>query len=234
MRRLVFPTSDALYDFAAADFTRRSQSSIHERGTFHVLLCGGETPIPLYRRLASEPWRSRIEWDRVIIGWSDERCVPENHPASNYGRVRAALFSHLPIPPKHVLRIRGEEDPKVEAAAYARRLKAAMNHDVPDLALLGMGADGHTASLFPGHPALFEDREWYVPVHVPSLDPAWRVTATYPLLNACRQALFLVTGTSKADALARARSGALSPATLVRPEHGDVIWLVDRSAQQQV
>jgi 6-phosphogluconolactonase len=234
MKTIIFKELDALYRHAADMFAQQATLSIQESGRFLVLLSGGKTPIPLYRTLAQEPWRSRIDWDNVFIGWSDERCVPPQHEASNFRAAEEALLSHVPIPNEHVLRIEGEHDPTAEALAYETKLRSALGRESSvDLALLGMGADGHTASLFPADPALQEREHWFVPVHIPSMAQPWRITATLPLLNGCKKVVFLAPGQEKARALARIRIGGMLPAGLVRPRNGDAVWLVDRAATSQ-
>ncbi|MFC2108407.1 6-phosphogluconolactonase [Candidatus Bipolaricaulota bacterium] len=231
MKTIVFSKQDDLYRHAAELFTQLAERSIQKGGRFLVLLSGGSTPIPLYERLTQDPWRARIDWGNVFVGWSDERCVPPQHEASNFRMAEEALLSHVPIPDGHVLRIEGELDPSVEAVAYESRIRSLLGREVGvDLALLGLGTDGHTASLFPGHQALQEEDRWFAPVHIPSIAHPWRITATLPLLNASKKVVFLATGRDKAHAFSRIRHGALLPAGLVRPQDGDTTWLVDASA----
>ena len=234
MKIIVFREIDSLYLHAATVFTQQAEQAIQSRGRFIVLLSGGMTPRPLYQLLAQDVWRAQIDWSNVVVGWSDERCVPADHAASNYKLAYEALLSHVPIPADHVLRIDGEIDPEEAASTYEANLRRVIGSESgADLALLGLGTDGHTASLFPAHPALHEDECWFVPVHVPEMAQPWRISATLPLLNASRRALFLVTGKEKAHALARIRNGAFLPAGLIRPQAGGAVWLADQAATSQ-
>jgi 6-phosphogluconolactonase len=233
MRLLQFSDHEALYAAAADRFVHLAGAAIRTRGRFVVLLSGGSTPVPLYRRLCIDPWRSCIDWSRLLIGWGDERCVPPEHPASNYHVAKDALLAHVPLPDQQVIRIRGELDPSQEASAYGERLRSAMGSSddaVIDLTLLGLGADGHTASLFPGDPALNVEEGVFVPVHRPQETPPWRITASLPLLNASREILFLVTGKEKAHALAAVRAGSDLPAAQICPSSGKTAWMADRTA----
>lgn len=234
MKRIVFKDHDDLYRHAADLFAQQANLSIQRAGRFVVLLSGGATPLPLYRRLTQDPWRSQIDWQNVFVGWSDERCVPPNHEASNFRTAKEALLSHVPIPDNHVFRIEGENDPTSGALAYETQLRALLGQESgADLALLGLGTDGHTASLFPANPALQEDERWFVPVHVPEMAQPWRVTATLSLLNGCKKVVFLVTGQEKTYALARIRNGMMLPAGLIRPQNGSAVWLVDQASSSQ-
>jgi len=234
MKTIIFSEQDELYRYAADLFTRLAERSIQERGRFLVLLSGGRTPIPLYQQLTKDPWRSRIDWENVFVGWSDERCVPLHHKESNFGAANEALLSHVPIPLDHVLRIEAERDPTTASLAYETRLRSVLGREsCVDLALLGLGTDGHTASLFPGQQALQENERWFVPVHIPAAPQPRRISATLPLLNGCKSVILLVTGEDKQDAFTRILSGELLPAGLVRPQSGDVIWLVDESASSE-
>ncbi len=233
MRLLQFSDRDALYAAAADRFVHLARDAIRQRGRFCVLLSGGSTPIPLYRRLCIDPWRTRVDWSRLLIGWGDERCVPPDHPASNYRAALEAVLSHVPIPPEQVFRIRGELDPSREASAYGERLRSAMGRSddaVIDLSLLGLGTDGHTASLFPGDPSLDVKESVFIPVHRPHETPPWRITASLPFLNASREILFLITGKEKAHALAAVRAGSDLPAAQIWPASGRIIWIADRTA----
>lgn len=204
-----------------------------------VALAGGRTPEALYRLLAHTPHRERIPWERVEFFWGDERCVPPDHPDSNYGMVREALLAHVPIPDANVHRMRGECDDAVQAARdYEEVLRRACGVEVDtrprlDLCLLGLGSDGHTASLFPGSPAIRERRRWVAAGRTGKLD-AWRLTLTPAVVNHARHVLFLVTGAEKADTVRAVLEGPQDPdrlpAQIVRPAHGQLEWLLDRGA----
>jgi 6-phosphogluconolactonase len=215
-----------------------ARRDIAHRGRFLLALSGGSTPRPLYELLASRPFATRIDWPRVHMFWGDERCVPPDQPESNYRMAREALLDHVPLPPANVHRIRGEDKPTEAAAAYAESLGAFFGSrdssptESFDLVLLGMGADGHTASLFPGSAAAKESRRWVVAT--PGPEPgSWRVSLTPVLLNASENVTFLVTGADKAERLKDVLEGGqpdLLPAQLIRPTHGALHWMIDAAA----
>ncbi|HUF60527.1 MAG TPA: 6-phosphogluconolactonase [Verrucomicrobiales bacterium] len=191
-----------------------------------ISLCGGGTPRPVYEALAGEPG---IDWARLRLTFSDERCVPPDHPQSNYGMARESLLERVPVVSGQVLRLEGEAAPEEAARRSeavlrlwaAERAEAVFRHDV---ILLGVGEDGHTASLFPGTAALNEQVRWVVPNAGP--DGSVRLTFTFPLLNAARTVAFLVEGERKRAVVERALEGSDDPAAQVRPEAGSVTWLV--------
>ena len=229
---------------AAEEVTARIEAAVRARGAALVALSGGSTPRGLHALLADDaaPFRARVPWERLHVFWGDERPVPPDHPESNYRMAEESVLGHVPILPAHVHRIEGEDpDPAQAAARYAdelRRVFAAhdrLERGWPrfDLILLGMGADGHTASLFPGTDAVHETARPVVAVWVPKLH-THRITLTPPVLNRADCALFLVTGSDKAEALAAVLEGPsrpdVYPSQLVRPAAGPPIWLVDRAA----
>lgn len=205
---------------------------------FSVALSGGSTPERLYALLAVPEFASQIVWSRVHIFWGDERCVPPDHPDSNYRMARETLLGRVPIPPENVHRIVGELDPPQAAALYEQHLQTFLG-DKPrfDLILLGMGNDGHTASLFPHTPALHEQTRWVVANHAPA-QPSWRVTLTPLAINAAAQVVFLVAGSEKAETLRRVLNGPYIPdelpAQLVQPSNGELTWMVDRAAARLI
>ena len=230
---------DELAQAAAEEITRSIEEAVASRGRFTIALSGGSTPKPVYRLLAEEPYLSRIAWDRVHVFWVDERHVPPDHPDSNFGMAHGALLSRVPIPTDNVHRIRSEK-PDAERAAeeYGWALRSAFDLDEGqwprfDLVLLGLGADGHTASLFPGSDAIRERSRLVIAPWVSSLG-AYRITLTLPVLNRAAAALFLVSGEEKAEALRTVVDGDYQPdrfpAQAVRPEEGRLLWLVDRAA----
>lgn len=227
MKRIEFTEGDALYDRAVRGFEILAGEAVRRRGRFLVALSGGSTPIPLYERLT----RSRVvDWESVHLFWSDERCVPSDDLASNYGATRSALLDRVPVPIEQIHRIEGEQPPLEAADAYEILARGTLGEAGRfDLVLLGIGADGHVASLFPRHQALTETERWILPVHVPA-EPAWRITMTLPLINAARNVQFLVVGREKANALYRIERGEDLPAVLVRPTDGEVTWLTDGEA----
>ncbi len=231
----VHETLSALEDAAAAFIVSRMHTSIQERGKCIVSLSGGDTPRGVYRRLATPPLRSRIDWNRVHVCFGDERLVPPDDPQSNFGMAKAELISHVAIPAENVHRMRGECAAVDAAGEYAKELTELLTGrtDRFDLVLLGVGEDGHTASLFPGTGVLDEQVEMVRAVYVPRLS-AWRVTLTYPLLNNARDVMFLVAGRSKARIVQRVLSAPLPlrdlPATMIRPANGNVLWMLDTDA----
>jgi 6-phosphogluconolactonase len=232
---VIQPSLEALSREAASRFQRLATESIAAVGRFSVALSGGSTPRVLYRLLGEPPLREVIDWPRVHLFWGDERFVPAEHPDSNYRMAREAFISKAPIPSGNVHRIPTESgNPETAAAQYEETLHRFFAQTPNfDLVLLGLGADGHTASLFPGSPALDEHDRLVLATHVPKLD-AWRLTLTPPVLRRARHALFLVSGSDKAPILREVLEGPYDPnrlpAQLVRPEKGDLTWLVDEAA----
>ncbi len=226
----IVPSPHHLVRTAADRFVSLASEAIANRGRFAVALAGGSTPEPAYALLAEPPIVHKVDWTRVEVFWGDERCVPPDHPDSNYRMARRAFLDHVPIPEENVHRMRGELPPDEAVAAYRLELQKALGADGRfDLILLGMGPDGHTASLFPGTDAVDERTRSVVAVHVEALD-AWRITLTLPVINAARRVIFLVSGEAKAETLARVYAGELLPAALVEPVCGELTWLVDRAA----
>lgn len=240
---IVLPDADAVAWEAAARLTTAARQAVQARGRFTLALSGGATPLRLYSLLGMGEWLVRAPWEQAHIFWADERCVPPDHPESNYGAARAALLVRLPTPVEQIHRWYGEaSDPQAEARRYAdvlRRHSDRAANGMPrlDLILLGMGVDGHTASLFPHTAALRVTDAPTAANHVPQLG-ATRLTLTFPALNAARAVLFLVTGAEKARTLARVLEGPLQPEDLpaqgVRPSDGTLTWLVDAAAATEL
>lgn len=239
-RMLTLPDLEAVSHAAAEDFVDLAGEAIRGRGRFCVALAGGTTPRRLYELLAAKPYRRQVAWDAVEFFWGDERAVPPNHPDSNYGLADATLLGPLDVLPDVVHRIRGDR-PDRDAAAWdyqreiARVFGVAAEGRPPafDLVLLGMGADGHTASLFPYTKALWERRRWVVSHFVPKLN-ADRFTLTPPILNRAKEIRLLVTGADKAPALRAVLKGPRDverlPVQIVQPDAGRLIWLLDQAA----
>ena len=208
-------------------------------GPFRLALSGGSTPRRLYEILSSPGFGKTILWHRVHLFFADERCVPADHPESNFGLVRAALLDRLSQPPAKVFRMEGEASDPAEAA---RRYEEAIRSDFGrqasgmDLVLLGVGADGHTASLFPGADSLEEERRWVLATDPPGEGGRRRMTLTLPLLNESTEVWFLATGQAKAAILARihGEGGADLPAGRVRARPGQVTWFLDRAASSRL
>jgi 6-phosphogluconolactonase len=233
----VFPDPQSLAHAAAALFQESASKAIAQRGVFTVALAGGSTPRLTYSLLAAEPYRSQIEWDKIHFFWGDERCVPPDHPDSNYRMAREALLSHIPIAPDHVHRIQGENpDAASAAAAYENEIRSVFGAvELPafDLVLLGLGPDGHTLSLFPGSAALAGPPELVVANWVEKFK-TWRITITARLANHAACILFQVEGEDKASPLHEVLYGAYDPgkypAQLIRPADGECYWFVDQLA----
>ncbi|MFQ5709994.1 MAG: 6-phosphogluconolactonase, partial [bacterium] len=208
---------------------------VRRQGSCNLTLAGGNTPRDVYVRLGLGTIQSQIKWDRVHLYWGDERTVPPDHPDSNYGMVKATLLSRIAIPDENVHRIRGEMAPREAAAEYAALLQEHFDNKPPrfDLVLLGLGGDGHTASLFPTSRALEEQNRWVKAVFVPKFN-TWRVTLTFPVLNNAREVIFLVAGSEKAKIVQRvldcAQPTMEMPATLIRPHKGKLLWMLDAEA----
>ena len=215
---------------AAEHFVALAGRTVATRGQFTVALAGGSTPRAAYALLARDEFAARVDWLRVHVFWGDERCVPPDHPDSNYRMARETLLDHVPIPTDNIHRIQGELNPDQAASIYQDELQAVLGTGERfDLILLGMGVDGHTASLFPGTTALEERERAVVAVYVEKMQ-RWRVTLTLPIINAARHVLFLVSGDAKAGVLAQINAGVRLPASLVQPSHGELTWLVDQNA----
>ena len=230
----VFPSSAAaLAEGTAELFALRAAEAVEERGRFRAALAGGTTPLAAYRRLAASPWADLVPWASVELFFGDERCVGECDCERNDAAVREALLLHVPVPPENVHPV-----PSLEAdgaGRYERLLRerfASLAPAVPvfDLVLLGLGEDGHTASLFPGHPAALEAERLVVRVDGAPKPPPSRVTFTLPLLNAARTVVFVVSGRNKREALGRVLSGDRSlPAACVDPPVGERLFFLDRA-----
>jgi len=231
---LVFDTPEAVAEKAAADFAVFVQQTLATKDRFTVALPGGVTPKLFFTRLAQEPYPTQIPWSKVWVFWGDERCVPPDHPESNFGVAKQYLLDKVPIANSHVFRIHGEDAPPETARAYARTLHDVFKMDgqwpVFDLIILGMGPDGHTASLMPRTAALEEEQRWVVENVVRSLQTI-RITMTLPVINHARQVWFLVTGAKKNAAYSRVQAGPTLdyPASLIEPENGKLTWYVDKA-----
>lgn len=223
-----------LFEAAAAEFATQASAAVRATGKFTVALSGGSTPKALYSLLATKPG---IPWDRIYFFWGDERHVPPNHPESNYRMANQALLSKVPARAENIFRIHSEEkDASAAALQYEQTLKDFF-HLSPgafprfDLIFLGVGPDGHTASLFPGTSALNENRRLVVANWVPKFNTD-RITFTFPLLNAAACVIFLLSGADKAATLQEVleNKSANLPSQKVCPVNGKLIWMVDEPA----
>lgn len=241
-----FPTPDALADAVARHLASCAKEAISARGRFVVALSGGSTPRAAYLRLATRDSRlTPDDWRQTRALWGDERCVPPDDPRSNYRMAKEVLLDRVPIPPEQVHRIRGEEEPEKAAADYELELErvlgchpersegAALRMTCIDLVLLGLGEDGHTASLFPGQRSVHETQRWAIAVLAPDRK-LWRVTLTPAILNLASNVTFVVSGANKAQTLQRVLEQPSNPDALpaqaIRPVHGRLTWMVDEAA----
>lgn len=228
----------ALARTLAQRFVDLGRTAIAQRGSFHVALSGGSTPRAAYELLGIDPLRGELSWRDVVVYFGDERCVPPDDDASNYRMARRAFLDTVGIPPANVHRIRGEIDPREAASEYASELRADLgNAPKFDLVLLGLGLDGHTASLFPGTPPETDAGALVRAVYAQS-QAMWRVTMTPAVINAARTVVFAVDGGDKASILAAVYDGPVDtrtyPAQVVRPEPGRLVWMVDAAAANRL
>ena len=238
MKINVYPDKEALTEAAATIILERMDAILEHgtSGSMSIALAGGNTPKSVYSYLAASGFTN---WSRVHLFWGDERTVPPDHVESNYRMVRQALLDHVAIPESNIHRIYGEYKPADAAQAYEKTLRSHFEQQIPafDLVLLGMGDDGHTASLFPATSALDKEKEFVSAVHVPKLQ-TWRITLTYPVLNNAKTVIFMVAGSSKARKIGLILRDGLKtkayPASLVKPEHGELIWLLDADAARSL
>lgn len=241
MNIAIYPDIDVISQQAAQYVVRIATESIATHGRFTIALSGGTTPRKLYGLLGTEPYLSQIDWILVHIFWSDERCVPPDNEESNYHLAHEVLLSKIPIPAPQVHRMPAEMSNRNTASQeYADEMRRVFGtNDIPnfDLIQLGMGPEGHTASLFPHQASLHEQQRLVMPVSVPKPPPD-RLTFTPPLLNAARNVLFLLTGSDKADALHAVLENPYNPdeypAQIVRPSDGEVTWMVDTAAAEKL
>jgi 6-phosphogluconolactonase len=230
-----FPDLEALSRAAAGIFLEEARGSLAHQGRFAVALSGGATPRRTYELLATEPFRDRVNWQQVHIFWGDERGVPPEDAQSNYRLARRAFLDHVPLPPENIHPIPAFPSVDLGARHYEAELQAFFGQAPPrfDLIFLGLGADGHTASLFPGSPVLGEERRWVTGVPPPGQGVA-RVTLTAWAINRAALVVFLVAGKDKALALKNVVEGPREPqrcpVQLIRPASGRVLWLVDTEA----
>jgi 6-phosphogluconolactonase len=232
----VFADPEAVAAEAARRIVELARAAVDERGAFSIALSGGSTPRRVYELLAGGEFRDEVDWPNVHVFFGDERMVPPDHAESNYRMASEALLSRVPLPAENVQRIEGVGDAAANASDYESVMRGFFGDaEWPrfDLVFLGMGDDGHTASLFPNSAALSETRAWVAANWVEKLS-TWRITLTAPAINAARRVAFLVTGASKAERLSEVLNGARDPSRLpsqmIRPRDGALEWYVDRAA----
>jgi 6-phosphogluconolactonase len=233
----VWPTPAEVAAGAAELFVSAASAAEEAHGVARIAVSGGTTPKAMFALLAdrSAPYFACVPWAKLHLFWVDERCVPPDNDESNYKMTYEAMLSKVPLPPRQIHRMQGELDPEVAASQYEAALRAEFGPDDPvfDLVLLGMGDDGHTASLFPHTQALHETQRLVVANHVPQKD-TWRITLTWPVINRARQVAFLIEGAGKAQVLGEVLLGAYDPESkpsqLIRPDNGELTFLLDAAA----
>ncbi len=229
----VVPDAKALAQSAAERTVVIASQAITERGRFSIALSGGSTPKALFELLASDAYVRTIDWPHWEIYFGDERCVPPTHPDSNFRMASEALLDHVPLKPENIHRMKGEMEPNQAAVEYGKMLKEKFGPGGLDLILLGMGDDGHTASLFPGTSALDETDHRCIANFVPKLN-VWRITMSAPFINRARNVMILVGGKSKTQRVAEVLEGPRDPKRLpiqlIEPSSGHLLWLLDADA----
>ncbi len=244
----VYINFKSLVEAAAEQVVRIANLAVAERGSFYIALSGGSTPRALYERLAHPDLASKVDWTKVHIFWGDERCVSHDDPESNYRLAKETLLDRIPLPPGNIHPIQGELEPELAAREYEQEIiqifgqSSTMSPLVPafDLILLGMGEDGHTASLFPGSPALLEEKRWVAAVehNTPPPPLVSRVTLTPVLINSANNVIFLISGKSKAKRLRAVLEGEFNPerlpAQIINPKNGNLFWMLDKAAAKLI
>jgi 6-phosphogluconolactonase len=233
----IFADANEVARAAALRFVELARASVEAQGRFSVALAGGSTPKRIYELLAGEDFAARCDWSSVHVFFGDERCVPPDHAESNYRMANESLLSRVPLPGENVHRLRGEGDAVANARLYEDELRGYFGEDAAwpefDLVMLGMGDDGHTASLFPGTHALDARAAWVAANWVEKFE-SYRVTLTAPAINHARHVMFIVTGAGKAGPLHQVLRGAHDPhrlpAQLIQPRPGTLSWFLDEAA----
>jgi 6-phosphogluconolactonase len=229
---IISPTTNKTIESASKFFLDCYLESIHDRGYFSVVLSGGSTPEPLYENLSHV---DKIQWDKVFVFWGDERNVPPDHPNSNYRMAYDSLLSQVSIPEENVFRIKGELSPESAADDYNNTLNSFFDYHekIFDLIILGMGTDGHTASLFPGSDALREETRWVVHNFISQLE-SWRITLTFPAIVLAREIIVLVVGEKKAEILKTVleedEDNDNLPIKNIASSNKEITWIVDQKA----
>ena len=240
----VEPDAAALARRAAQYFVEMADEAVDAQGRARIAISGGSTPKAAFELLGDpgQPWRARMQWDKLDLYWVDERCVPPDDAESNYRMTREALLDRVPLRPEQIHRMEGELDPEQAASRYESELRNSFRlegAELPrfDLIALGMGPDGHTASLFPHTPALHEMGRLVTANHVAQKD-TWRITLTWPVINRANSVFFLVDGSDKAQILNEVLTGTRDvdrlPSQLIWPASGILTLFLDKSAAAQL
>jgi 6-phosphogluconolactonase len=231
----IYADPESLSHAAAELFAAEARQAVTDRGRFTVALSGGETPRRTYELLAQETFRDLVPWQNTHIFWGDERCVPANDLRNNARMAQQALLDHVPLPQHQVYPMICNGSPQEAAAKYEALLRGYFATAPPcfDLILLGLGENGHTASLFPGTSVLDEQQRWVADLYVAE-EGLHRLTLTTPVINQAARVVFLVSGSDKAHILRRAvaetQDSSDIPARIIKPTDGELLWLVDREA----
>lgn len=236
----IYPDAEALNNAAAELIADEAHQAAQARGRFVVALAGGNTPRRTYEILAREPFRNLVPWQQTHVFWGDERCVPADDPRNNALMARRTLLDHVPVPPEQIHPMACNGSPASAAVEYEALLRGFFTDGRPrfDLVMLGLGENGHTASLFPGTSVLEEQQRWVGDVYVPDDEGLHRLTLTAAAINQAALVVFMVSGSDKAPILRKVLKEAQDPrsipAQLIKPADGGLLWLVDRDAARLV
>jgi len=235
----IFPDLESWTKEAVTNFLHIADDSLNKRGVFTVALSGGGTPIPVYREMGIAGNTKQLPWSDIHLFWGDERHVPPDHEKSNFKMVKEQLLDQIPIPEDNVHRVPAEMEARMAAFSYEEVLRGFFDGERPqfDLVFLGLGEDGHTASLFPHSAGLNEEERWFIANFSPQKEE-WRLTLTKNAINSARNIVVLVRGRSKATMMAEVLTGPVEPEDkpiqLISPEDGNLIWILDREAAQML
>ncbi|MBS0625357.1 MAG: 6-phosphogluconolactonase [Verrucomicrobia bacterium] len=216
--------------FAVDHWLKSARAAIEKKGRFAVALSGGSTPKAIFEKLAEKP--TALDWSRVLLFWSDERAVPPDHPDSNYKMALDAGFSKLPIPSNHIFRMKAETHIEQHALEYEKTIRRELGPSLFDLVMLGVGEDGHTASLFPGTTALDIQDRLVVANHIPQKN-TWRMTFTFPCINQSALAVIYALGASKQEIVPQALKGHF-PSSHVGTQERKALWILDKAASKEI
>lgn len=236
-RDVIIPGAhDAAVQFAVEQWIQTAQEALAKRSRFAVALSGGSTPAAIYRRLTASPYRERVDWSKVLLFWSDERAVPPTDPESNYCAAMTSGFAHLPIPESQIFRMKAEQNIDLAAKDYERLIQKTLGTELFDLVMLGVGEDGHTASLFP-HTDVLRPSRHLVAVAAPASKPTKRITLTFECINQSRSIVFYAFGSSKQTIIGqvlRAPAESPWPASRVGTPQNKALWILDESASKNL